>query len=261
VTLTALAGGAFLLGRASRRQRDLLGTLQERNAELEVLRREDAARAALTERTRIARELHDVVAHHMTAIVVRAQAAVRVGTARQEDPTATLTWIAETGQESLRATRQAIRMLRTTTGEAVPLAPEPTLRDLEDVARRLRDAGLAVDLHLPDAAPLPDPAVEAAVVRIVTEALTNVLRHAAASRAVVRVVVRPEVVEVLVEDDGTTAPPAGGLPATAGHGLAGMRERALALGGDCSPGRGSLGGWAVTARIPCAAEPAAGGAR
>jgi signal transduction histidine kinase len=225
-------------------QRRTAATLAARNAELERLRGVEAARVVADERTRIARELHDVVAHHLTALIIRAQAADRVAATRPEVATASMGWIATTAKEALTAMRQTVRVLRAD----ATLAPGPTLADLPDIAARVRDAGLDVELRLPPSLPALDPQVELAAVRIAQEALTNTLRHARAHRAVVSLRSGDGALVLDVDDDGRTEPAA--PQATRGHGLLGMRERAVSCGGSLDIGRSALGGWRVRARLP-----------
>jgi signal transduction histidine kinase len=243
-----------LLGSAARRQRETLATLVARNAELERLRAVEAEQVAASERTRIARELHDVAAHHLTAMVIRAQAADRVAA---RDPAAALEalpWITDSSREALTAMRQTVRVLRSGPGgDVAPVetrTPEPELDDLPDIVERVRAAGLAVDLTVGRIDRRPLPHVQLAAVRIVQESLTNVLAHAHATRAVVQVAEGPSGLTVVVEDDGRGFPPGPGGDGLAGHGLLGMRERAASCGGDLQLGRSPLGGGRVSARLP-----------
>lgn len=224
--------------------------LAERNAELERLRAVEAQRVVAEERTRIARELHDVVAHHLTAVIIRAQAADRVRAARPEVASESIGWIAETAKEALTAMRATVRVLRTD-GDAAGLAPEPTLGDLRSIAARVGEAGLDIELRLPE--PLPDlePQVELAAVRIAQEALTNAMRHAAARRAVVTLRCDADGVVVDIDDDGTSGSPSDRR--RDGTGLVGMQERAAACGGRLSIGTSPLGGWRIRAWLPARA--------
>jgi len=228
------------------------------------LRSQDAQRElAVTavrraEREEVARELHDVVAHHVTGIVVATQAARAVAAA---SPTAVppavataLASIEAAGAEAMGSMRRLVGVLRTDPagGAAAPRTPTPSLEDLHHLVRRFQDAGAAGDVELAvtgDPAALPVD-VQAAVYRVVQEALTNAARHAAgAARVAVAVACSPEAVVVDVADSGARA---GGGPAEragGGFGLVGMRERVEALGGALSAGpRGD--GWAVRAEVP-----------
>ena len=239
-----------VLGWLMHRQAAISRDLAERNAELERLRAVEAQRVVADERTRIARELHDVVAHHLTAVIIRAQAADRVRATRPEVASDSIGWIAETAKEALTAMRATVRVLRTD-GDTADLAPEPTLGDLRSIAARVGEAGLDIELRLPD--PLPDlePQVELAAVRIAQEALTNAMRHAAARRAVVTLHCDADGVVVDIDDDGTGGSPAGRR--RDGTGLVGMQERAASCGGRLSIGTSPLGGWRISAWLPAGA--------
>ena len=240
------------LGWLMHREAATTSALAERNAELERLRHLEAQRIVAEERTRIARELHDVVAHHLTAVIIRAQAADRVRDTRPEVASASVAWIAETAKEALSALRSTVRVLRTE-GDASDLEPEPTLGDLHTIADRVAAAGLDIELRLPTPLPALDPQVELAAVRIAQEALTNAMRHAAADRAVVTLRCEPAGVLVDVEDDGASGPPTD--HPEDGTGVVGMQERAAACGGRLSIEASPLGGWRVRAWLPAQVGP------
>jgi signal transduction histidine kinase len=243
--LFVVAGKTFL-GALVREQRRLRGV--------------ESQKVVAEERTRIARELHDVVAHHVSAIVIRAQAAERLAPGRPEVATEALGWIADAGKEALNGMRHAVHVLREADGDrtvglaphrdrTVELAPQPTLADLRGTVERLAPVGLDVEIALPDPLPALDSQVELAAVRIAQEGVTNVLRHAEARRAVVRVMEEAGHLLVAVDDDGRS----GKVPAlgASGHGLRGMGERAAACGGRLDIARSDLGGWSVRAILPC----------
>lgn len=237
------------LGFVLHEQRRAAADLAARNTELERLRRGEADRAIVEERTRIARELHDDVAHHLTAVIIRAQAADRVAASRPEAAAEAVRWIATTAREALAAMRQTVRVLRSEDGDRRPaLSPGPSLADLPRIAARVSDAGLPVDLQVADPLPALDRQAELAAVRIAQEALTNALRHAGAAHAVVSLRAADDGVVLEVEDDGTRGEDVGGP--TRGHGLIGMRERATSCGGRLSIDRSQLGGWRVRAWLP-----------
>jgi signal transduction histidine kinase len=238
-----------VLGSLMHREAAISTDLALRNVELERLRAVEAQRVVAEERSRIARELHDVVAHHLTAVIVRAQAADRVRATRPELASESVGWIAETAKEALSAMRSTVRVLRTDDGAA--LAPEPTLGELRAIAVRVGEAGLDIELRLPE--PLPDlePQVELAAVRIAQEALTNAMRHAAARRAVVTLRCDADGVVVDIDDDGTSGPPS--ARRRDGTGLIGMQERAAACGGRLCIGTSPLGGWRIRAWLPARA--------
>jgi signal transduction histidine kinase len=224
------------------------------------LRAVESQKVVVEERTRIARELHDVVAHHVSAIVIRAQAAERLAPGRPEVTVEALRCIADAGKEALTGMRHAVQVLREADGDravelaphgdrAVELAPQPTLADLRGIVERLAPVGLDVEIALPDPLPAVDPQVELAAVRIAQEGVTNALRHAEARRAVVSVAEEAGHLVVAVDDDGRS----GKAPAlsASGHGLRGMAERAAACGGRLDIARSDLGGWSVRATLPC----------
>jgi signal transduction histidine kinase len=246
--LFVVAGTTFL-GALVLAQNRTAAALAARNAELERLRQVESQQVVMQERSRIARELHDVVAHHMSAIVIRAQAAARLGDRQPEVATEAAGWIAQAGQEALAAMRHTVQVLRSAAGDRqVELAPQPTLDDIRTIAERLAPTGLAVEVRLPQPLPALDPPTDLAAVRIAQEALTNALRHAEASRAVITVRDEDGGLLVVVDDDGRTgaAPPA----EPTGHGLRGMTERAASCGGDLAIVPSPLGGWRVMAHLP-----------
>ncbi len=276
-----------LLGRASYRQRRANDELQHRQEEVERLRRLETDQVVAAERTRIARELHDVVAHHISAVVLRAQAADRVADTQPEQLREAVRWIALDGQHTLAAMRQVVKVLRSA-DSAAALAPQTTLGEIPEIAARMQAVGMPVELSLPPFQPILPAAVELAAVRIIQESLTNALVHAGAGRAQVRLEVNGDDLLVEVHDDGGHPPDAAsggnrwawrgntqpqGLPAVtgpvpvrrsstfgSGHGLVGMRERAASCGGTLEIGRSRLGGWLVRARlsmvVPAEAAPA-----
>jgi len=218
-----------------------------------ALRSAESQQVVMEERTRIARELHDVVAHHVSAIVIRAQAAERLAPKQPEVASDAVSWIADAGKEALNGMRHAVHALRRPEADGeVELAPQPTLGDLRGIVERLAPAGLDVDVRLPETLPTLDPQVHLAAVRIAQEALTNALRHTQARRAVVDVWAERSELQVTVDDDGGDAyrPPPRDLASVEGHGLRGMVERAAACGGSLAIGRSALGGWSVQARLP-----------
>ena len=228
-------GGLWLAGRAIRRRR-----IRER---VLIVERDEGARAAVAEeRARIARELHDVVAHAISVIVLQARGARHAEAAERDEA---LDAIESTGATALAEMRRLLHMLRAE-DEDVALAPQPSLAQLEVLVAQVRDAGLPVDLHVEgDRRELP-PGVDVSAYRIVQEALTNSLKHAGPARA--RVVVRygPDALELEITDTGTAAANGDG----GGHGLVGMRERVAIFGGELASGPRSDGGFEISARLP-----------
>ncbi|WP_434743336.1 histidine kinase [Micromonospora sp. SH-82] len=210
---------------------------------------DELRRAAEGERHRLARELHDVSAHHLTSIVVTVGAAERLAGRRPELVGEALRFAASTSRDTLTALHRLVAVMRDGDRDVDrPLAAR--LAELADGFRRL-DQPVRLDLHLTD---LP-PALAETVHALVREALTNVLRHARGADVEVRVAVDGAVAVVEVTDDGRTTP--GVTTVGAGRGIVGMRERATALGGTLTAGPGG-GGWRVRAELPVAAAPTPG---
>ncbi|XRQ16135.1 sensor histidine kinase [Actinomadura welshii] len=230
----SVLGASWALGRVVR----------ERRAEAARSARQLADRAVSDERLRIARELHDVVAHSMSLIAVKAGVAVHVAEARPQEALDALRVIESTSRGSLAEMRHLLGVLRTG-GSDADLGPSPGLADLAGLAERAAMAGVRVDLDV-DAADLPEGLALSAY-RIVQEAVTNVVKHAAPARCSVRVRDDGHRVRIDVTDDG---PGARTLPGGDGHGLVGMRERVMMYGGEFTAGPRPEGGFAVSAVIP-----------
>jgi signal transduction histidine kinase len=203
------------------------------------------------ERGRIARELHDVIAHSLSVIVVQAGAAERVSTRRPEQAEETLRAIQQIGRQALAEMGRLVGVLRTG-GEEVGLAPQPGLGQLDPLLDETRRAGLPVELHVEgDPQPLP-PGLDLSAYRIVQEALTNARKHAGDARAQLTIRYHPSCVEIEIADDGEgAASDLGG-----GHGLIGMRERAAVFGGTLHAGPRPEGGFTVQATLPLPGAPA-----
>jgi signal transduction histidine kinase len=249
-TLLSLAA-AWIVGRIIRGRRERTLELEALTRELEAQRDLQAQAAVAVERGRIARELHDIVAHNVSMMVVQAGAASRVLEGEQPHVRNALTAIADTGRETVDEMRQLLGVLRSS-GDGLALSPQPGLRDLEELVRSLRDAGLPVDLRVEGPRVALPPAVDLSAFRIVQEALTNTLKHAGSARAQVTVTYRDGSVELEVRDDGRGNQNGGG----SGHGLLGMRERVAMFGGDLEAGSNEHG-FTVRARLPLSASTAA----
>jgi signal transduction histidine kinase len=202
----------------------------------------EATRAVAEERARMARELHDIVSHNLSVVVLQAAGARAAGASAS-----TLEKIERSGREALVEMRRLLGVLREE-GTGVTLAPQPGIQQLGDLVAGVRAAGLAVYLSVDCDGVELSPALELSVYRVVQEALTNTLKHARASAARVRIGCSAGVVSVEVTDDGTQ--PA--VPTGAGHGLAGMAERVALFGGELSTGPCPEGGFAVRASLPVA---------
>ncbi|WP_412517481.1 sensor histidine kinase [Actinomadura madurae] len=230
----AVLGASWTLGRVVR----------ERRAQAARSARRLADQAVSDERLRIARELHDVVAHSMSLIAVKAGVAVHVAGARPEEALDALRVIEATSRSSLAEMRHLLGVLRTGAADA-ELTPSPGLAELSGLADRAAMAGVHVDLDV-DTGDLPD-GVALSAYRIVQEAITNVVKHAAPARCRVRVEADGARMRIDVTDDG---PGVRVLPGGDGHGLIGMRERVMMYGGDFTAGPRPEGGFAVSAAFP-----------
>ena len=243
---------AWAVGRVVRSWRHKNAALEAANRELEEQRELQAQAAVAVERGRIARELHDVVAHNVSMIVVQAGAAARVLHGEQPDVRNALEVIAASGRETVDEMRTLLGVLRSDDGPAA-LKPQPGLADLEQLVSGVREAGLPVTLRIEGAPrPLP-PTLDLSAFRIVQEALTNTLKHAGPARAEVTVRYEDGLVTLEIADTGHG--PDGGRGT--GHGLVGMRERAAMLGGELEAARADSGGFTVRARLPVAAPASA----
>src|SRR5579859_2456735 len=208
---------------------------------------QDTRRRLDEERLRIARELHDVVAHTMATINVQAGVAAHVLPTRPEAAAESLQAIKAASKEGLRELRAILNVLRQA-DDADPVQPTPGLAQLGTLVEGARQAGLPITLTV-TGAPFPLPAaVDLAAYRIVQESLTHVIRHAGPASATVSLSYRPDEIGIDVTDTGHGPKAAGGGPA--GHGHAGMRERAAAVGGTLQTGPRAGGGYQVTARLP-----------
>ena len=240
----------ILLGAYLRTRRQYLAELEEKAARSEEQQQAEARRAVAEERTRIARELHDVVAHSMSVMVVQAGAARRILDA---DPTRAgdaLEAIETTGRESLNEMRRVLGVLRGEDDDA-ELAPAPGLEDFDRLLQHCEEAGLPVDLVVTGDVRRLSPGLEMNAYRVVQESLTNALKHAGPARATVTLDYDHDRLSVSVVDDGRGAS-AG--TAGAGQGIVGMRERVEAYGGDLSATPRPGGGFAVDATFHIAAE-------
>ncbi len=233
----------LVAGMYVRTRRLYVAELRDR-AELAEQEREDRARRAVAdERTRIARELHDAVAHAMSVMVVQAEAAEEMLDIEAERARRPIRRVQRVGREGLAEMRRLLGVLRQ--GEAPALAPQPSLDALPGLVEAMREAGLDVELRI-EGEPRPLPAgLDISAYRIIQEALTNTLNHARASHVDVRLEYG-DVIGIEVVDDGVGAKANG----DGGHGLAGMRERVALYGGVLEAGAHGQGGFAVRASLP-----------
>jgi signal transduction histidine kinase len=236
-TWGTLAAGRAMRGRV--RQTDELARRAER----------ERVEAVGAERARIARELHDVIAHSVSVMTIQAGAAeelLRVDPARAVEPVRA---VQEAGRQALIEMKRLVGMLREDQ-EEIGLAPQPRLTDLQRLAARMGDAGLAVELRV-EGTPREVPmAIELSAYRVAQEALTNTLKHARATGATVTLRYEPSWLSIEIIDDGAAAAEPG-----SGHGLVGMRERVSVFGGTLAAGPRPSGGFAVHALLPLETVP------
>jgi signal transduction histidine kinase len=244
--------GVWWVGRSLRLRRAYLDELEARARRLERAREADSRAARAEERSRIARELHDVVAHHVSVMTVQAGAARRILHRDPESVQDALTTIEQMGRTALGEMRRLVGVLRT---EAEPvrseLSPQPGVHDVSGLVDQLRETGLQVQLWIEGESRSLSPGVDLAAFRLVQEALTNTLKHAGPqARAWVRIQYADRQLEIEVEDDGRGLVAGLGRTGGNGHGLVGMRERVALYGGDLRIGPRSGGGFEVRARFP-----------
>ena len=245
--IVVLGGISWGIGRALAERGRRAEGLRERAERLE--HEHEAALSA--ERSRIARELHDVIAHSVSVMTVQAGAArlmLDEDPARAREP---LMAVERTGRQALGEMRRLLGILRGGGGDdAAALEPQPGIGQIDALVEQVRSAGLPVDIAVEGRAqPLP-PGVDLAAYRIVQEALTNVIKHAGPARAQVRVRYGSDTVELEVIDDGRAAHANGQPDPSSGHGLVGMQQRVALYGGEVQAGPRPEGGYAVRARLP-----------
>jgi signal transduction histidine kinase len=245
---------AWWLGDATRRRQEAIGAARERAVELERAREELARRAVVEEQLRIARELHDVVAHSMSIIAVQSGVGAHVLDSQPEEARKALTAIEVTSRPALTEMRRLLGVLRQEAEPSGSLTPTPGLAEVDALAAEVARAGARVEVRIEGTRPELPPGLDLSAYRIVQEALTNVVRHAGPATARIRIRYAPQSVDVEVVDDGRGGNPRPGD----GHGIAGMRERAALYGGTLHAGPRPGGGFRVAARLPV--EPAPPGA-
>ncbi len=254
VTNLGLVAGVWWLGRSLRLRRSYLAELEDRAARLEKARFSDARTARVEERSRIARELHDVVAHHVSVMTVQASAARRIMERNPDAARESIETIEQVGRTALAEMRRIVGVLRTERDPAAPaaeLTPQPGTQDLTGLVEQLRETGLAVQLEVDGEPRDLSTGVDLAVYRLVQEALTNSLKHAGPhARAWVRLKYSDRALTLEVADDGHGSSEAACNDPGPGHGLVGMRERVALYGGELRIGPRAGGGFEVRARFP-----------
>lgn len=249
--LPGLFAVVWVAGFAMRARAARAEAAEQRATWLEQTREQDARQAIADERARIARELHDVVAHSVSVMTVQTSAVRRLLTPAQEKERDALLTVEQTGREALAEMRRLVGVLRRSDHEAPSLAPQPGLSDVQTLVVHAERSGLPVDVHV-EGEPVRLPtSVDLTAFRLVQEGLTNAIRHASADHAEVRVHYAPGYVEVEVLDDGR------GIDGDSdgnggGHGLLGMRERVSIYGGQLDVGPRPEGGFRLHARLPVA---------
>jgi signal transduction histidine kinase len=245
-----IVGAAWWLGDGTRRRQEAVTEARRRAEELERAREELARRAVTEERLRIARELHDVVAHSMSIIAVQSGVGAHVLDSQPEEARKALAAVEATSRQALVEMRRLLGVLRQEADPQGILAPAPGLAEVEALAAEVARAGVRVEVRI-EGTPAELPAgLDLSAYRIVQEALTNVVRHAGPATANVAIRYRPGHLAVEVVDDGR-----GGDPGDQGHGIPGMRERAALYGGTLDAGPLPGGGFRVAASLPVEGPP------
>ncbi|MDQ4027190.1 MAG: sensor histidine kinase [Actinomycetota bacterium] len=240
----------FMAGEAVRTRRAHARALEERAALLERERDEKARRAVEAERQRIARELHDVIAHNVSVMVVQAGAGRRIADERPEETVELLRSIEATGRQALGEMRRLLGVLRQEEVSEGEREPQPGMDGLARLLDQVRDAGLPVELAVEGRPRRLAPGVDLSAYRIVQEALTNALKHAGPASAQVRVCYTDDVLEIRIKDDGRGSSLESGNGRSPGQGLVGMRERVALFGGELKAGPKTGGGYEVVATLP-----------
>jgi signal transduction histidine kinase len=248
-----LVFGPWLVGRIVATRVELAAELSDKADRLEREQDKQAQLAVAQERARIARELHDVVAHNVSVMVVQAAAARRMIDHDASKAKEALGSVEQTGRSALREMRRVVGMLGQR-DEELALAPQPSVDELDWLIERAREAGLEVDLTIEGEKKRLESGVDLSAFRIVQEALRNTLKHAGPARAQVTLRYGEHDVEVDVSDNGRGVRPPADNGAVTGHGLVGMRERVAMLGGEIEAGYRKDGGFGVHARLPMERE-------
>ncbi len=249
---TVVAAAAWVLGDSMRIRRAYLAGLEERAARLERERDQQVQIAAGAERARIARELHDIVAHSLSVMVAQADGATYAMGRDPDRAQDAMRTVASTGREALTEMRRLLGVLRTSEPATVTM-PQPGVEQVTELVDKVRDAGLSIELRLQGQPRVLPAGMGLAAYRIVQEALTNTIKHAGPrAHAQVTITYRDDLVQVRVEDDGSAdaVAPDGAEDHRPGQGLVGMRERAAVYGGRVAARPDADGGYRVEALLP-----------
>jgi signal transduction histidine kinase len=246
ILMSGMITAAGVLGTNLRTRRAYLAALEDRAARLERDRDQQAQLAVAGERARIAREMHDIVAHHISVMIALADGAAYANGTDPVRAAEVMGRVSNSGRQALDEMRRLLGVLRDDSPQPA-LAPQPAMGDLDELIGTIRAAGLPTQLTV-TGTPFPLPAsAELVVYRLVQEALTNVLKHSAATRASVRLDYGADrALGIDVTDNGRGS---SGPPSAAHHGIAGMRERAAVFGGTVQAGPQPGGGWHVSIRL------------
>ena len=245
-----LVYGAPLLAGIVFRERDLrLVAMTEETARLRYQQEENERRAVAEERTRIARELHDIVSHSLAVVTIQTQAVRRRLGSESAADAEDLRQVEDVARQALTEMRRLLGVLRAN-NETAQLAPQPGVAQLDRLILDTRAAGVEVALHIDGPPAVLPPGVDLAAYRLVQESLTNVAKHAAGASAVVRLSYQPDAVQIIVTDSGHSGPSHVAPSVTGGHGLVGLRERVQLYDGYFSCGPEPSGGFRVYATLP-----------
>ncbi len=245
-SLSSLITATWFTGYYVRTRRSHLASLVSRAERLERERDTQAELGASAERARIAREMHDIIAHNIAVMIALADGATYTVAGNPGQAATLMGEVSATGRSALTEMHRLLGVLRQPAGPGH--APQPTLADIDNLLAAVRAAGLPTRLTVTGQPPALPPSIQLALYRIIQESLTNTLKHSAAASARVQLTYLPDGVALEVTDDGQPrARPVGAPDAepSAGHGIAGMRERAAVFGGEVSAGPGPSGGWRV----------------
>jgi signal transduction histidine kinase len=243
-------GAAWFIGNAVAARRRYESGLAEQAKREWVENAERARREVRDERVRIARELHDVIAHTMAVMTVQAAVGRRLMGKRPEEASSSLKSIEAIGRTAQEELRVVLGLLRDDGNGAAELSPAPRLADVKELAETVRASGTPVELRMTGADRQLSPALELSIYRVVQEALTNVVKHAPQARAIVGVLISDASVRIEIADNGKLAGEHAGRHGEAGHGIVGMRERIAAFGGWLVAEPFPDGGFRVLAEVP-----------